>query len=82
MSDWQPITTAPQDGTSFLAYFQGSRDQIMIVMSWSGYSNEFVGDYIDTFDFEPDTDGRGPTHRMPLPDPPVTSESTPKPTTE
>jgi hypothetical protein len=59
VNTWQPIATAPKDGTEILAwpvedsvgivYFGGSEWQL-----WGGYSN---------FDIEP-------THWQPLPEPP------------
>lgn len=67
MTEWQPIETAPRDGTGFL-YFQrlpfgqhwvGSAifyDDKFVHVQWSGQEDEWVT--------------LAPTHWMPLPDPP------------
>lgn len=62
--NWQPIDTAPKDGTPFLAY--DSHRQAMFVAKWhhnysdnpaDGYWSNIVGD----------DDTCHPTHWMPLP---------------
>jgi hypothetical protein len=71
MSDWQPISTAPKDGTQILVYFP----QIGV---WQVlWSREVFNDgfwCVSDNKFE-DRPLRGwsdePTHWMPLPDPPV-----------
>lgn len=70
MREWQPIETAPRDGTRILA-FGGGLGEIAEVVSY----NERVGcwnapnDTLDDTDYEPDGYIR-PTHWMPLPLPP------------
>ena len=60
---WQPIETAPKDGTLFLAYEKGEE---MAVMEWSRRCNSFRV-CADTEWFS----CLHPTHWMPLPVPPV-----------
>lgn len=81
MSDWQPIATAPRDGTMILLY-----DAKMGEGPWAGAYNVSDKKYpwmffddIETINTDegdlvrpngwPD-DHRGPTHWMPLPEPP------------
>jgi hypothetical protein len=72
MSDWQPIETAPTDGTNVLiaevsrgslgeAYYDYNADQ----KRWY-WANTGAGDY-------PDPHEPSPTHWMPLPAPPAPS---------
>jgi len=72
---WQPIETAPKDGTEILVY---RKDAGVLVI-------QFVAPYdmVGTHDTEPDwftTYGEHiadvPTHWMPLPDPPTEGEPT------
>lgn len=61
MSDWQPIETAPRDGTPVLgympSYYQGKGGRSVIL--W------LDGEWFDNRAFATD-----PSHWMPLPDPP------------
>lgn len=75
MSEWQPIGTAPKDGTEFLAYDASTNKMDVAVMSdWFDLgwvcrpvqSDCELGPSDDEFGY----DLRGPTHWMPLPDPP------------
>lgn len=69
---WQPIETAPKDGTRFL----GANDEGISITSWSDMWNGTWTDEASTTD-----DGHGwyghdnwiPTHWMPLPEPPKTT---------
>lgn len=54
---WQPIKTAPKDGTEVLVYAGG-----FFVAYWNGRSWD-DGDFYDHID--------DVTHWMPLPDPPI-----------
>lgn len=73
---WQPIETAPKDGTAMLAYLPDSVDPLMVVEV-----REFEGDpdgpgwYITGTESEAEIDC-APTHWMPLPAPPA-PDSTP-----
>jgi len=65
MTQWQPIETAPKDGTHFLAY-DGEYIQVckfmktgMLAMVWDG----------EPFSTDENTDCDA-THWMPLPEPP------------
>jgi hypothetical protein len=64
MIDWQPIETAPRDGTWFLAFGKHSRDRCtMMVICWDGDP-----DWVSADDgYRPYL---SPTHWMPLPNPP------------
>ncbi len=77
--NWQPIETAPKDGTAILAYVPPNKYDVGIhLVSWTnsclhGYrSKKFFGWCIphtedeDSWLYEIDT----PTYRMPLPEPP------------
>ena len=77
--EWQPIETAPKDGTPFLAFSAdafyepregalGLKSTPMLVMAWlpSGahpYPCDDAGDWHDFHNYDP-------THWMPLPTPP------------
>jgi len=65
---WQPIETAPKDGTEILAYYgQEGRGQILILAwdeNWWGPGN---GDWV----LNGEKDYATPTHWMPLPAPPI-----------
>lgn len=67
VSVWQPIETAPKDGTQFLAWVgEGWNGRMpFVITSWRGYwVNEFGnGCAVENF---------APTHWMPLPPPPST----------
>lgn len=70
MSEWQPIETAPKDGRLIALY-----DDRVVVGCW----NPTLGDgwyFWDGSDGELNCwiPGYGPSHWMPLPAPPVTSE--------
>lgn len=69
MSEWQPIETAPKDGTSFIAY---TAEEGVDFFHWQdlspsdapvGWRDSFINVYREG-------DPRGPTHWMPLPPPP------------
>jgi hypothetical protein len=68
MSDaWQPIETAPRDGTRILVWWRGRRSQTMVRISRC--TQPHGSPYVWV------TDGTGrdtlePTHWMPLPPPP------------
>jgi len=61
MTQWLPISTAPKDGTQFLAFEKGGHFNCW----WhdNGYGEQY---WMDEADSEPN-----PTHWMPLPSPPV-----------
>jgi len=66
VSEWQPIETAPRDGTIILVYPD-------INVSYWGYTKDddcphgWIGRYCYTVD---NYDTINPTHWMPIPDPP------------
>ena len=75
MGDWQPIETAPRDGTEFLAYgpeinddgdddgdeFIQEYDELICIACWRSHSGEWVSDGMVIYHL---------THWMPLPAPP------------
>lgn len=69
MSDWQPIETAPKDGARILLA------PLMVVASWDFGDEEWI---IAVQEFDDPRIGKlmychyaeGPTHWMPLPEPP------------
>lgn len=65
--DWQPIETAPKDGTQILAYAEGSRGlNYFSVAEWAtakDYAPRSVADWFWAYAIRP-------THWMPLPAPP------------
>lgn len=63
---WQPIETAPRDGTSILLLQSGCR----YVAHWSVYVEQWVVD-------KGAAQGNYPTHWQPLPDPPEVAEQLP-----
>lgn len=71
MADWQPIATAPRDGTPVLAW----EDGVAYVTEWQESFRDGFGD-THTGWVEPDVGELGPypchpSHWMPLPDPPT-----------
>lgn len=69
MSEWQPIETAPKDGTRIFLYFPGLMDgYTRIVGYWGkpifGKARWFDGPGLKALDIVP------PTHWQPLPEPP------------
>lgn len=65
MSEWQPIETAPRTSRSILAYVP--ENKCIYAVYWDGHygSWRIFGGGFRTF-----LDGDGPSHWMPLPDPP------------
>lgn len=58
---WQPIETAPKDGTNILVY----SESIGRMIAWYKFNNYPFGDWVNLrFDII------SPTHWMPLPEPP------------
>jgi uncharacterized protein DUF551 len=80
MSEWQPIETAPKDGTAILVYgpeLLRETNGNCAVVRWdaSGYATEQSSIkwwVVSDGKFGPyDLRGPSPTHWMPLPDPPA-----------
>lgn len=65
MKDWQPIETAPRDGTYILAWFSIHEHQVVAFYTYTqlGKGRWETKDGWSDFDSEP-------THWMPLPEPP------------
>lgn len=70
--NWQPIETAPMDGTWILAIIEGDHPvhrepYTPIVVKWdsNSWSDEIVNEY-----GEQNLSNWSPTHWMPLPEPP------------
>lgn len=80
MAEWQPIETAPKDGSHILVscqYEGGERRSYVVV-----WVKPFKGDgyWGDTDEFDPMWHQR-PSHWMPLPEPPLSLTGTPARTT-
>jgi len=83
MSEWQPIETAPRDGSEFLAYDSRTKRQdvchmrnfsLSDVKNWVCQPSQFDGEY------GPDNNDFGYewgdiTHWMPLPPPPKDAQA-------
>ena len=63
MMEWQPIETAPRDGTEFLAFWSNAYGKFKFIQPMMWLNNRFVV----TWDHDDDVK---PTHWMPLPQPP------------
>ena len=61
---WQPIETAPRDGSRILAY-QSSTGDCISECWWEEDLTDFWAGWVNDFDSEP-----SPTHWRPLPSPP------------
>lgn len=78
-SEWQPIETAPKDGTSFIGLTKGGRATTMRYHEYAkGWKQNETGDWFaDGYHMvlcEEDGDSicpRDATHWIPLPPPPV-----------
>ena len=66
MSEWQPIETAPKDGTEILGWWK--RSKTMEVIVWCDIEHNWL-------DVQ-DVPTSAPTHWMPLPTPPESKEQT------
>ena len=68
---WQPIETAPKDGTRILAYGKHGLDvdeQKWATVVWQDYSKGFVCDPNEATEYDPEVSNI--THWMPLPEKP------------
>lgn len=89
MSDWQPIDTAPKDGTEIILAILGVNSH-WVHIGWYAPNDPFQWRFIDDFSITPtgcceDEDGdrisvngakpASVTHWMPLPEPPSPTES-------
>lgn len=63
MSDWQPIETAPKDGTPIIVAFHGHGEDRVSIVSYSSGIGRHAWDYINSHDGQPQW-------WMPLPAPP------------
>lgn len=69
MSGWQPISTAPRDGTNVLLWADG---EYFLVGHWSGQNEFWVCPGAVSCVWN---DGQhGPTHWLPIPPPPTERE--------
>lgn len=64
MTEWQPISTAPKDGTTIIIW---DKDHGCMIVEW------MYGEWHCSHDGE-DMYGPEPTHWMPLPAPPKENE--------
>lgn len=72
LGGWQPISSAPRDGTEVMAYFNGGG---AMKVSWVNYLNELSGWCVtdNKMDY-PVRHCDNPSHWMPLPKPPKEGE--------
>lgn len=82
MSEWQPIETAPKDGTQILLYCNYYSSSNIEIGSFRNDDNDKEGEEKGWFDNSYDDFSCGyastplaPTHWMPLPDPPQLDEA-------
>ena len=68
MSEWQPIETAPRDGSEIIVLDDGAVRSAV----WSDTINKFTGDGGNVFNW-----CERPTHWMPLPSPPTSASKEP-----
>lgn len=92
MSNWQPIETAPKDGSRVLCCWVGGEPCFLVwktnrrllkpeyrelsaeEKAWlEQFSNPYFGDPNEDDDYDLARTGKGPTHWMPLPEPPEIS---------
>lgn len=69
MNKWQPIETAPKDGTNFLGFYPSTscdEQDWDMRRTWRGAFNEWENEAFATTDENAD----GPTHWQTLPEPP------------
>lgn len=66
MTDWQPIETAPKDG-ELLAWVRTAAGGRVATIEWCG------GQWVESYDLAGWMPKYGPTHWMPLPEPPVSA---------
>jgi len=82
--NWQPIETAPKDGTAILVWHPEPHvsrpadelgtyadNQTILIAWWHDYGTGNGHFYIDEKDSTGDHDWMYPTHWMPLPEPPA-----------
>lgn len=68
MDKWQPIETAPKDGTEILGWVYGERWAVCKYHKNSMFKVEGFA----TYGWDDGYEWADPTHWMPLPDPPTT----------
>lgn len=85
MSEWQPIETAPKDGTWVLLFVERYGAKYWLAGHWFSGSDGSCGWVSASFYAEPHvnwTTCSDPTHWMPLPDPPVVGYHDDQPVSE
>jgi hypothetical protein len=82
MNSWQPIETAPRDGSRVLCWAPGWQPCLLIwklnnriqyahsQKAMLDHAIEYFGDYDEWDDYDLALSGNGPTHWLPLPEPP------------
>lgn len=72
MSAWQPIETAPKDGTPILVYSREASDPQIVLASWREYQGSpDDGGWYDWWDNNAPEIDATVTHWQPLPEPPA-----------
>ena len=73
MTEWQPMETAPKDGTRILAWCLGAYDgPAATAVSWHSTYKVWWQDPNEATEYDPDD--MAPSHWMPLPEPPAPTE--------
>lgn len=72
-SKWQPIETAPKNGTWFVGAWINDRDDFAYSMSVVRYNGN--GNWREKVGVDCDGPVSTPTHWMPLPEPPTKGEN-------
>ncbi len=74
MTEWQPISTAPKDGSAILCYDPTDEDNPMYVVRWDEYMVHWLEDEMITGEWLEAGGERystwQPTHWIPLPEKP------------
>jgi hypothetical protein len=68
---WQPIESAPKDGSSILAYFPRALETGKPYLGEVWWRRDWMGPFSDGLESSARLDLCDPTHWMPLPSPPA-----------
>lgn len=68
--NWQPIETAPRDGSAFLA-FEDGKMAVGSLHAWASGESFYI-EHVSGYEYEFEMDK--PTHWAPLPEPPTASD--------
>jgi hypothetical protein len=66
MAEWQPIETAPKDGTEILVFYERAGARFVHIAWWENHSNNFWF-YLSSVSQDALGGDNAPTHWMPMP---------------